>query len=83
MEDGNEKLREEVQELRVEVRRLKRFIECVFLAGLLGVGLIAPQLFFILLVAGGLAFIGLLFSPARRLVFPSLFKNRNWPGYDI
>jgi hypothetical protein len=80
--DNEFRLQREVQELKAEVRRLRRTVEGAFIVvGLVAV-LICPQL--LVLVAGIAALIlfAFLVSPVRRMIFTSIFYKRDSHEYD-
>ena len=77
MDDIDFKVKREVQELRAEVRRLRRTVEAGFVVMGLAAVLIYPQLLTLALVIGGFSLMAFLVSPVRRLIFTSLFHKRD------
>lgn len=75
MSDIDFKAKREIQELRAEVRRLRRTLE----AGLVVIGLAAvvifPQLLLFALGIAALLLFAFLVSPVRRLIFDYLFHG--------
>jgi predicted membrane channel-forming protein YqfA (hemolysin III family) len=82
MDETETKLQREVQELRSEVRRLKRMIEGGFVAVVVAVMLIFPQLLVSAVCVGVLILFAFLVSPVRRMIFSSIFHKRNNHEYD-
>ena len=77
MNDQESRLEREVQELRAEVRRLRRLLEGVCILIGLAVVILFPQL---ALVIGSLAVLILfafLVSPVRGLIFSSIFHRQS------
>ncbi len=76
MNDNDLQLKREIQELRAEVRRLRRTVE----AGLVLLGLAAvvifPQLLMLVLVIGVFVPIALLVSRQRGMIFTAIFEKR-------
>jgi hypothetical protein len=77
MDDIDFKVKREVQELRAEVRRLRRTVEAGFAVAGLAVVVIFPQLLMLALVIGVLVLFAFLVSPVRRLIFTSIFAKRD------
>jgi len=82
MSDSESRLEREVQELRAEVRRLKRVVEGCIIVGCLAVGLIFPQLLVLALAIAVLVLFAFLVSPVRRMIFSSIFHKRDGHEYD-
>ena len=76
MNDHDLELKQEVQELRAEIRRLRRTVE----AGIVLVGLAAevifPQLLMLVLVIGVFVPVALLVSRQRGMIFTAIFEKR-------
>ncbi len=82
MSDTRFKGKREVQELRSEVRRLRRTVEAGFLVAGLAVAVIFPQLLMLALVIGVLVLFAFLVSPVRRMIFTSIFQKRHRHEHD-
>lgn len=77
MNDNEFKLQRQVQELKAEVKRLKRMIEGTFVIIGLGVVIIFPQLAVLALFVAVLCLFAFLVSPVRRLIFSYIFGKRD------
>jgi hypothetical protein len=77
MDDIDFKVKREVQELRAEVRRLRRTIEGGFVVIGLAAVVLFPQLLMLALVIGVLVLFAFLVSPQRRMIFKSIFRKRD------
>jgi hypothetical protein len=82
MSDNESRLEREVQELRAEVRRLRRMMEGGFVAAGLAVAIIFPQLAWLVLAVAVLIFFAFLVSPVRRMIFSSIFHKRDGHEHD-
>jgi len=82
MSDSESKLQHEVQELRAEVRRMKRTVEGVFVAVVVAIAVIFPQLLVLAACIGVLILFAFLVSPVRRMIFTSIFQKRDSHEYD-
>jgi len=76
MNDNEFRLQREVQELKTEVRRLRRLIEGAF--AVVGVATVAmfPQILVYVLSIAGLCLFAFLVSPVRRMIFSSILHKR-------
>jgi hypothetical protein len=70
------KLERDVQELRAEVRRTRHLLEGAVAVITVGLLILIPQLFIVVLAMGALILFGFLVSPLRRIIFQSLFQKR-------
>lgn len=77
MDDRQAKLEQEVNELKAEVRRLRRAAEAAVVIIALAVVYVFPQLALGVLGVAIASLAALLVSPVRHLVFPSIFKDRS------
>ena len=77
MNDIDFKVKREVQELRAEVRRLRRTVETGFIVAGLAAVVIFPQLLMLAVVICVLVLFAFLVSPMRRMIFISIFHNRD------
>ncbi len=77
MDDIDFKVKREVQELRAEVRRLRRTIEGGFVVIGLAAVVIFPQLLMLALVIGVLVLFAFLVSRQRGMIFTSIFHKRD------
>lgn len=77
MDDIDFKVKREVQELKAEVRRLRRTVEIGFAIAGLAVVVIFPQLLMLALVIGVFVLFAFLVSPVRRMIFTSIFHKRD------
>ena len=76
MNDHDLELKQEVQELRAEIRRLRRTVEAgIVLVGLAAV-VIFPQLLMLVLVIGVFVPVALLVSRQRGMIFTAIFEKR-------
>lgn len=82
MSDNEFRLQREVQELKAEVRRLRRMIEGGFIVIGLAAVVIFPQLLMLALGIAGLVLFAFLVSPVRRLIFSSMFHRRDGHEHD-
>jgi hypothetical protein len=77
MNDIDFKVKREVQELKAEVRRLRRTVEAGFAVAGLAAVVIFPQLLMLMASIGGLILFAFLVSPVRRMIFTSIFGKRD------
>ena len=77
MDDIDFKVKREVQELRAEVRRLRRTVEAGFIIAGLAAIVVFPQLLALALVVPAAVLIALLVSRQRRMIFTSIFHKRD------
>ena len=77
MNDDKSRLEREVQELRAEVRRLRRLIEGIVIVLGLAAMLIFPQIAIWPLGVACLSFFAFLVSPVRSMIFSSIFRKRD------
>ena len=82
MDDPNKQLRQDIQELRAEVRRLRLLIEGIVLIIGVGLVLLIPNLLVLGISLVGLILFGFLVSRQRRLIFHSLFQRRDKQEHD-
>jgi hypothetical protein len=75
MDEADTKLRQEFQELKAEVRRLKRIIEGGIIIFCLILLILFPQLLIYVFSTAGLVLFGCLVSPVRGMIFSYLFKR--------
>jgi hypothetical protein len=75
MSDIDFKLKWEVQELRAEVRRLRRLVEVGLVIGALAAMLIFPHLVMLALAIGVLVLFAFQVSPVRNLIFSFIFRK--------
>lgn len=79
MSEAESKSRQEINNLKAEVRRLRRIIQYGVTTIALAVLLAFPQLFRLAFIVGLLILFALLISPVRHLIFPKLFKKKAGP----
>ena len=77
MDEIDFKVQREVQELRAEVRRLRRTVEAGYVVIALAAVVIIPQLLMLALVIGVFVLFGFLVSRQRRMIFNSIFHKRD------
>ena len=74
MNDNEFRLQREVQELKAEVRRLRRTIEGAYIVIGLVVVMICPELLVVVAI-GGIGYLAFLFTPLGRKIFPHFFHS--------
>lgn len=72
-----QQLQREVQELRSEVRHMRRILEAFVTVAALGIVVLFPTLAGVAVGIGALVLFGFVVSPYRRLIFESLSRRRN------
>jgi len=77
MDDIDFKVKREIQELRAEVRRLRRTVEAGFVVLGLAAVMIFPQLLTLVIAIGVLVLFAFLVSPVRGMIFKSIFHKRD------
>jgi hypothetical protein len=77
MNDIDFKVKREIQELRAEVRRLRRIVEAGFVTAGLAVAMIFPQFLMLAIFICVMVLFAFLVSPVRRMIFTSFFDKRN------
>ena len=77
MDDIDFKVKREVQELRAEVRRLRRAVEAGFVVIGLAAIVVFPQLLMLAVVIGAFVLFAFLVSPVRGMIFTSIFHKRD------
>jgi hypothetical protein len=82
MSDNEFRLQREVQELKAEVRRLRRTVEGGFVVIGLAVVVICPQLLMFALIIPAAILLTLLVSPARRYVVMYLSHKQDEHEHD-
>ena len=75
MSDLDFKVKREVQELRAEVRRLRRTLEGGFVVIGLAVIVVFPQLLLFAVAVAVITFLAFLVSPVRHLIFDHIFHR--------
>jgi hypothetical protein len=75
MNDPEATLRREVQELRAEVTRLRRAVECGLAVIAVAAAVIFPDLLRVGVFVGVMIIFALLVSPVRRLIFSSFLRK--------
>ena len=83
MSDIDFNLKREVQELRAEVRRLRRTVEAGFIVAGLVVVVIFPRLLILALVIGVFVLFAFLVSPVRRMIFSTVFEPLDRHESDV
>lgn len=82
MNDTEATLRREVQELRAEVRRLRRAVECGLAVIAVAAAVIFPDLLRVAVFVGVLIIFALLVSAVRRLIFSSFLGKPHTYEHD-
>ena len=82
MSNNEFRLQREVQELKAEVRRLRRTIEGGFVVIGLAAVVICPQLLMFALIVPAAILLTLLVSPARRFVVSYLLNKQDGTEHD-
>ena len=82
MSDNEFRLQREVQELKAEVRRLRRTVEGGFVVIGLAAVVICPQLLMFALIIPAAILLTLLVSPARRYVVTYLSHKQDEHEHD-
>jgi hypothetical protein len=82
MNDDEFRLQREIQELKAEVRRLRRTIEGGFVAVILVIAMLFPQILVLAACLGVLILFGFLVSPYRQMIFSSFSRKRDSHKYD-
>lgn len=80
MNDTETRLRQEVQELRAEVTRLRRAVECGLAVIAVAAAVIFPDLLRVGIFVGVMIIFAFLVSPVRRLIISS-YRKPHTDGY--
>lgn len=82
MDSKNNQMQREIQELKSEVKFLKRILETVIFIICIGLVVIVPNLLFFGIALGLLIVFGFLVSRQRRMIFLWLFRDRKRHDHD-